>query len=137
MKSLTIPQVLKLKNNSDSNGNLVALEELKNVPFSIKRVFYIYKLNEGVVRGQHANKTSDFMFISLMGSCKVKYYYQSKFYEISLNEPTLALYLPKMVWKDMYEFSPDCVLLVLTNHFFDPNEYIRDFKVYQKMLRDI
>lgn len=113
----------------DESGKLIAIENSENIPFDIKRVFYIYGTKNGVVRGQHANKISRFVLIALSGSCKVRVYdMESKVEEkFLLNTPKIGLYLDKMVWKDMYEFSEDCVLLVLSD-----SEYIKDEYIYFK-----
>jgi hypothetical protein len=132
MVNITKPKIISLKNNSDVNGNLISIEESVDIPILIKRIFYIYGSKDNLVRGKHANRNSDFFFISLAGSCKVKYYYDSKFHYVLLDKPTFGLFLPKMVWKDMYEFTNNSVLLVITNTPYDNKEYIKDFDIYLK-----
>lgn len=113
----------------DENGKLVAIENNKNIPFDIRRIFYIYGTKNGVVRGQHANRISRFILICLMGSCEVKVYDMKEKIEenFKLDSPTKGLYLDRMIWKDMYNFSEDCVLLVLSD-----SEYIKDEYIYEK-----
>ena len=103
-----------------------------NIPFEIKRVFYIYGSDSQVVRGQHANRNSEFVLINVSGSSKVRV--DNGFEEeiIELNRPRMGLYLPTMVWKDMYDFSEDSVLLVLANTHYDGHEYIRDYDEFIK-----
>ena len=114
------------------NGKLVAIENSKNIPFDIKRIFYIYGTEENTIRGQHANKISRFVMICLSGSCEVKVYDMDEKIEekYKLNTPNQGLYLDRMIWKDMYNFSKDCVLLVLSD-----SEYIKDEYVYEKEMR--
>lgn len=111
------------------NGGMVEVEGLKDIPFEIKRVFYIFgKGNVGTVRGKHSNRKSEFVLFNIKGQSKVKTIdeeHNETVYE--LNKPNQALYLPKMVWKEMYDFTEDSVLMVLTNEYYDTNEYIRDF----------
>ena len=112
-----------------NNGGFVEVEGLRDVPFEIKRVFYIFgKGNVGTVRGMHSNRKSEFVLFNVKGRSKVKTIDEDLnevVYE--LNEPNQAIYLPKMVWKEMFDFSEDSVLMVLTNEYYDSTEYIRDF----------
>lgn len=119
----------------DERGHLVVVEGGRAVPFEIKRIFYIYGSDSGVVRGQHANKESEFVLINVSGKSKVRITDGVEKVEIELNKPNMGVYLPKMVWKDMYDFSNDSVLLVLASLHYDAQEYIRDFKEYLKLMK--
>lgn len=125
-------KALKIKFNQlgDKLGHLVVIEGNKNIPFDIARVFYIYGLDNNVIRGQHANKKSEFVLINVSGRSKVKIDYGSFTEIIELNEPHMGVYIPKMVWKEMYDFSQDSVLLVLSNHKYDSEEYVRNYDEY-------
>ena len=124
-------QMLEFPQHGDERGHLVAVEGLKDVPFEIKRVFYIYGSESDVVRGCHANRKSEFVLINVAGQSKVRARdglgNEAVF---SINRPHTGLYLPKMIWKDMYDFSPDSVLLVLSSEAYDPEEYIRDYDAF-------
>lgn len=122
-------KIINFNEFGDENGKLVAIENSKNIPFEIKRVFYIYGTKENVVRGQHANKISRFVLICLSGSCEVKIYDMEEKIEENfiLDSPQKGLYLDRMIWKDMYNFSENCVLLVLSD-----SEYIKDEYIYEK-----
>lgn len=120
----------------DERGHLVVAEFPHNIPFVIKRIFYIYGSDKNVVRGKHANRRSEFVLINVSGSCKVKIDTGKDQKIVNLDKPHKGLYLNKMVWKDMYDFSDDSVLLVLSNIAYDPNEYIRDYNEYLKEMRD-
>jgi hypothetical protein len=113
----------------------VALENSKDIPFNINRVFYIFGTKIDVVRGQHANKFSKFVLVALSGFCKVKTYDGYTTNEYTLDRPTKGLFINNMVWKDMFAFSSDCILLVLTDNFFDADEYIRDRRLYDRLLK--
>lgn len=125
-------RILEFGDLGDERGKLVVVEGNMDIPFEIKRVFYIYGSDKDVVRGQHANRTSEFVLINVSGSSKVRV--DNGFEEeiIELNRPRMGLYLPTMVWKDMYDFSEDSVLLVLANTHYDAEEYIRDYDEYLK-----
>ena len=125
-------KILEFGDLGDERGKLVVVEGAMDIPFEIKRVFYIYGSDSQVIRGQHANRDSEFVLINVSGSSKVRV--DNGFEEeiIELNRPRMGLYLPTMVWKDMYDFSEDSVLLVLANTHYDGNEYIRDYDEYLK-----
>ena len=125
-------KILEFGDLGDERGKLVVVEGAQDIPFDIQRVFYIYGSDSEVVRGQHANRNSEFVLINVSGSSKVRV--DNGFEEeiIELNRPRMGLYLPTMVWKDMYDFSEDSVLLVLANTHYDGHEYIRDYDEFIK-----
>ena len=125
-------KILEFDDLGDERGNLVVVEGEQDIPFEIKRVFYIYGSDSEVVRGQYANRNSEFVLINVSGTSKVRV--DNGFEEeiIELNRPRMGLYLPTMLWKDMYDFSEDSVLLVLANTHYDGAEYIRSYDEYVK-----
>ena len=126
-------QMLEFAQHGDERGHLVVVEGMKDIPFEIKRMFYIYGSDTNVVRGRHANRKSEFVMINVAGQSKVRVADGlGNEAEFSINRPHTGLYLPKMIWKDMYDFSPDSVLLVLSNEAYDPDEYIRDYDAFVK-----
>lgn len=114
----------------DERGKLVVIEGGQAIPFEIKRVFYIYDSDATVVRGQHANRESEFVLINVAGKSKVRITDGKEEFVAVLDRPMMGIYIPKMVWKDMYDFSPDSVLLVLASTHYDGGEYIRDYDTY-------
>lgn len=114
----------------DERGKLVVIEGGQAIPFEIKRVFYIYESDQDVIRGQHANRESEFVLVNVAGKSKVRITDGKEEYIVELNEPMMGVYIPKMIWKDMYDFSKDSVLLVLASTHYDGSEYIRDYNVY-------
>ena len=124
---LTFPQ------HGDERGHLVVVEGEQDIPFVVKRIFYMYGSDRNVVRGQHANRRSEFVLINVSGQSKIRVDdglgNEAVF---SLNRPHTGIYLPPMVWKDMYDFSEDSVLLVLANTHYDGHEYIRDYDEFIK-----
>lgn len=123
---------LQFADLGDERGKLVVAEGEIDIPFSIKRVFYIYGSDDSVVRGQHANRDSEFVLINVAGSSKVMITDGATREVVELNRPMEGVYIPKMIWKEMYDFSADSVLLVLASTHYDGNEYIRDFQQYLK-----
>ncbi len=124
-------EMLEFTQRGDERGQMVVVEGMQDVPFEIKRIFYIYGSDSDVVRGQHANRKSEFVLINVSGKSKVKVR-DGKGNEaiFCLNRPHTGIYLPKMIWKDMYDFSEDSVLLVLASEHYDPEEYIRNYDDY-------
>ncbi len=127
--------MLEFPQRGDERGHLVVVEGMKDIPFEIKRIFYIYGSDSSVVRGQHANIRSEFVLINVSGQCKVKTK-DGKGNEAvyCLDRPHTGIYLPKMIWKDMYDFSRDSVLLCLASTCYDSSEYIRDYSEFLKMV---
>lgn len=121
--------LLEFPELGDERGHLVVIENLKNIPFEIKRIFYIYGTKPDVIRGQHANKISRFVLINLCGSCKIKVNDGENEEIIILDKPHHGIYLDRMVWKDMYDFSEDSILLVLSDSVYLKDEYIRDINL--------
>ena len=134
MLDATEVKLLQFKENGDDRGRLVVVEGGMDIPFEIKRVFYIYGSSSDVVRGKHANRRSEFILINVAGSSKIRVIDRSgNEMVISLSRPHTGIYLPALVWKDMYDFSPDSVLLVLASEHYDPNEYIRDYEEFRRL----
>lgn len=133
MHNMNKVQMLEFPQRGDDRGHLVIAEGNKDIPFDIKRVFYIYGSDSEVVRGQHANRKSEFVLINVAGTSKVKVKDGEGNEAIfCLNRPHTGIYLPTMVWKDMYDFSSDSVLLVLASTYYDPEEYIRNYDEFVK-----
>jgi len=122
--------VLQFADLGDERGKLVVIESERNIPFAIKRVFYIYGSDSTVVRGQHANRESEFVLINVAGQSKVRITDGKEEIIVELNKPMTGVYIPKMIWKDMYDFSSDSVLLVLSSTHYDGKEYIRNYGEY-------
>lgn len=113
--------------HGDERGQLVAVEELKDVPFDIKRVYYLYETVQGVCRGFHAHKNLQQVLICVHGSCKVLLDDGREKRDVLLDKPNEGLYISNNVWREMHDFSPDAVLLVLASQLYDEADYIRDY----------
>lgn len=135
MHNINKVRMLEFPQHGDERGHLVIAEGNQDIPFDIKRVFYIYGSDKDVVRGQHANRRSEFVLINVAGTSKVKVKDGEGNEAIfCLNRPHTGVYLPTMVWKEMYDFSADSVLLCLASEHYDVTEYIRE---YSDFLREI
>ena len=123
--------ILNFEEKGDERGNLIVAEgEGIDSPFAIKRVFYIYGSDANVIRGQHANKKTEFVLINVCGTSKVKMTDGREEKIIVLDRPRMGLYLKSMIWKEMYDFSEDSIMLVLASEHYDANEYIREYSEY-------
>lgn len=122
--------------HKDDHGELVALEEIKDIPFQIKRVYYMYHTKTGITRGFHAHKILQQVLICVHGSCKVKLDNGTESEIISLDKPNVGLYVSNMIWREMFDFSSDAVLLVLASDFYDESDYIRDYDEFLKCVNN-
>ena len=120
-----------LPHHDDERGKMCVAEYDSVLPFIVKRIFYDYdnKLTDSV-RGIHANRTSRFVFICVNGSCSITADDGNKKETFLLDDPTKALYMDKMVWKEIFNYTVDCVLVVLSDSLYDKNEYIRDYESF-------
>lgn len=127
-------QVIKFafQQHGDSRGMLVALEELKDIPFQIKRVYYMYDTKPEVHRGFHAHRSLQQILICIHGSCKILLDNGSEKKIVSLEKPYEGLYIANDMWREMFDFSDDAVLMVLASEYYDENDYIRDYDTFLK-----
>ena len=114
--------------------NKLAMEkgfrEIKDIPFEIKRVYYMYDTKEGVRRGFHAHKSLRQILICIHGSCKIKLDNGKETKVIPLEKPYEGLYVTNAMWREMYDFSPDAVLMVLASELYDESDYIRNYEEF-------
>lgn len=128
--------ILQFGDLGDERGKLVVIEGAQSIPFDIKRIFYIYGSDATVIRGQHANRNSEFVLVNVAGQSKVRITDGTEEFIVELNKPMMGVYIPKMIWKDMYNFSSDSVLLVLASTHYDAKEYIRDYNDYIEIMKN-
>ena len=113
----------------DNRGKLSILDK-QNLPFNVNRIFFQYEVNKNQIRGNHANKKSSFILIVPAGSVNIKLNNGIDKLEIMLNSPNKALFVNKMIWKVMSDFSPNSFLFVLSDFNYDSNEYIYDYNEF-------
>lgn len=128
-------QVIKyaFQQHGDERGMLVALEEYKDIPFEVKRVYYMYDTKTDVHRGFHAHKCLEQILVCICGSCKVLLDNGEEKKVISLEKPYEGLYIANDMWREMYDFSPDAVLLVLASDYYNEQDYIRDYDEFKRI----
>lgn len=131
-------QVIKyaFQQHGDERGQLVALEEFKDIPFEIKRVYYMYDTGEGVHRGFHAHKSLEQILICIHGSCKILLDNGSEKKIVSLEKPYEGLYIANDMWREMYDFSEDAVLLVLASDYYNESDYIRNYDEFLSFINE-
>lgn len=120
----------------DDRGSLVALESGKTVPFIIKRVYYIFATKPGVSRGFHAHEHLNQVAVCVTGSCRMVLDNGTDRTSVWLDAPTKGVVINKMMWREMHDFSPDCVLLVLADKHYDETDYIRDYKSFLEAINN-
>lgn len=127
---------IQFQQHGDDRGQLVALEEQKEIPFNIKRVYYMYDTGQGVRRGYHAHKKLEQILICIHGSCLIHMDDGLRTEEVLLDKPYEGLYIPNNIWREMYDFSQDAVLMVLASELYDEQDYIRDYQRFMKYIRE-
>ncbi|MDJ0625423.1 MAG: FdtA/QdtA family cupin domain-containing protein [Candidatus Caenarcaniphilales bacterium] len=118
----------------DQRGSLVAIENFKDIPFEIKRVYYVFGTKLNLKRGKHAHSKLQQVLICVSGTCKIELDDGKEKIITNLNKPSLGLYIGSLIWREIFDFSPECVLLVLASDIYDEDEYIRDYSRFKKLV---
>lgn len=127
-------KILDLPKFEDPRGNLTFIEESGHIPFEIKRVYWIYDVPGGQIRGGHAFKKQKEFVVALSGSFDVVVHNGKEEHCFSLNRSYYGLYIPNGLWRHMENFSTNSLALVICNTFFDDEDYVRDFEIYKKTI---
>lgn len=120
-------KIIPLQAHGDDRGSLISLEEENNIPFEIKRVYYMFNTKNDVRRGLHAHRKLKQVAIAVRGSCRFVLDDGRERIEVVLDNPAQGLLIDSCLWREMYDFSEDCVLMVLADSHYDENDYIRDY----------
>lgn len=123
-------KIISLDAHGDARGELVAIEGMKDLPFEIKRTYYIFDTVKGVRRGYHAHKKLKQLLICVSGKCKIFLDDGEETEVVVLDSPKKGLYIENDIWREMYDFSKDAVLLVLASEHYDESDYIRDYREF-------
>lgn len=125
-------KVINFAKITDGRGGLTPIEFPKDLPFEIKRIYYIYDVSKGTRRGYHSHKDLEQVLLAVNGEIKIliKTPYEEEI--IQLNDPAQGLYIGPMIWREMFDFSEKSVLLVLASHEYDENDYLRNYDEYEK-----
>lgn len=119
--------IVNLEEHGDDRGTLIALEQMANIPFEIKRVYYMFDTVTGVRRGFHAHKCLKQMLICVHGSCKILLDDGTEKQEVILDKPNIGLIIESNIWREMFDFSEDAVLMVVASELYDESDYIRNY----------
>jgi dTDP-4-dehydrorhamnose 3,5-epimerase-like enzyme len=122
--------MLKIPQFSDDKGNLCAIEASIDIPFEIKRVYYITDVRSDTVRGNHSHRKLHQVLICLNGTVRLRVYNGTEFDDITLSSPNEGVYIGPHVWREMHDFSDQSVLMVLASQHYDESDYIRSFDQY-------
>lgn len=123
-------KLVQLQKHGDERGVLISLEYQRNVPFEIRRVYYLFGTKEGVKRGLHAHRALTQMIVAVRGQCRFLLDDGGERVEVLLDNPAQGLLVKSMIWREMYDFSSDCVLMVLADAHYDESDYIRDYQEF-------
>lgn len=126
----------EFEEHGDERGTLIALEQFKNIPFDIKRVYYMFDTKEGVRRGYHAHKCLKQILVCVKGSCKILLDDGKEKESVLLDRPSKGLYIESNIWREMYDFSPDAVLMVLASELYTESDYIRNYDEFLKYVEE-
>lgn len=130
-------KIVNFKTHGDERGNLIAIEQNNEIPFEIKRIYYIFDTIDGVRRGYHAHKELQQMLICIHGSCKILLDDGDEKKIVELDDPSKGLYLNDVLWREMYDFSADAVLLVIVSDYYSEDDYIRDYTDFLRFKKKI
>lgn len=130
------PEIIELSIMGDRRGRLISIEQMKTIPFKIKRVYYIYATKTDVIRGLHAHKQLEQLAVCVSGSCRMLLDDGNQKTEVLLDKPDRGLLIKSMIWHEMSEFSTDCVLMVLADEYYDESDYIRDYSTFLELAGD-
>jgi dTDP-4-dehydrorhamnose 3,5-epimerase-like enzyme len=130
---MSLIKIIDFKSLGDTRGNLIAVEGIKDIPFDIKRVYYIFDTEAAVTRGFHAHKELVQVAICVSGSCKILMDDGFNKQTITLDSPKQGVLIDKMQWHEMHCFSVDCVLLVLASDYYDESDYIRSYEEFNNL----
>ena len=131
---MSLIKTISFKPLGGGRGSLVSLEGNESVPFDIKRVYYIFDTKEGVSRGFHAHRNLKQVAVCVTGSCRFVLDNGKQREEVVLDKPTTGLLIEDLTWREMHDFSPDCVLMVLASEYYDKLDYIRDYDEFLEMV---
>lgn len=130
-------KLLSLQTIGDERGKLVSLESNKNLPFAIKRVYYMFDTSPDEPRGFHAHKELEQLVIAIDGACEFVLDDGKSKESVWLNRPDVGLYIGKNMWREMRNFSYGCKLMILASDYYDESEYIRDYAEFLDIIKRV
>ena len=135
MKAQAEPHLLELPRVFDHRGNLSFLQTPDQIPFEVRRAYWIYDVPGGEMRGSHAFRETAEVVIALSGSFEVALHDGSEEHVFSLNRSYVGVYVPRMLWRTLRNFSTNSLAFILASTDYDENDYIRDFAEFRRLVR--
>lgn len=127
-------RIIDLPKIEDRRGNLTFIEENRHIPFKIKRVYWIYDVPGGEIRGSHAFRKNEEFIIAISGSFDVILDNGKEKYSYHLNRSYRGIYVPKMIWRTLENFSTNSLCLVLASAEYDPDDYVWNYRTFRKQV---
>ena len=132
---MSLIRIINFPPLGDDRGSLVALEANKTVPFDVKRVYYIFGTQAGLSRGFHAHRALQQVAVCVTGKCRMVLDDGQVREEVWLDSPTKGVLIGDLIWREMHDFSTDCVLLVLASELYDESDYIRSYNEFKQAMK--
>ena len=131
---MSLIKIINFPSIGDNRGSLVAMETMDKIPFNIKRVYFIFDTQKNVSRGFHSHKNLQQLAVCVSGKCRMTLDDGKKREEVWLDSPNKGIFIDKYIWREMHDFSEDCVLLVLVSEHYDESDYIRSYDDFKEAL---
>lgn len=124
---MSLIDLIDLEPLGDDRGQLFSVEANQNIPFDIKRVYYMFGMESDVPRGFHAHKELQQVAICTKGSCKLVMDDGTSKEEVFIDKPNTGIVIDKLIWHEMHDFSEDCILMVIASDHYEEDDYIRNY----------
>ena len=132
---MSLFKLIDLLRIGDELGSLVAIEANQDIPFDVKRVYYMLNVQAGCARGFHAHRKLKQLAVCVSGSCRILLDDGKNKESVVLDSPAKGLLIGDLVWREMHDFTSDCVLLVLASGHYDESDYIHDYNDFIREVR--
>lgn len=133
---MSIINLIQFESIGDDRGALISLEQFHNIPFEIKRIYYIFDTHPEISRGFHAHYNLEQVAICMRGSVTFLIDDGTQREKVTLNSPNVGLHIQGLKWREMHDFSDDCILMVVASDFYDERDYIRKYEVFKCLTKD-
>jgi dTDP-4-dehydrorhamnose 3,5-epimerase-like enzyme len=130
---MSLIKIINLPTIGDNRGSLIAMETMDKIPFNIKRAYFIFDTQKNVSRGFHAHKDLQQVAVCVAGKCRMTLDNGKKREDVWLDSPNKGIFIDKYIWREMHDFSGDCVLLVLASEHYSDSDYIRSYDQFLRI----
>jgi dTDP-4-dehydrorhamnose 3,5-epimerase-like enzyme len=131
---VSLIDLIEFKPLGDDRGQLFSIESNQNIPFNIKRVYYMFGMQNDVPRGFHAHKELQQFAICIKGSCKLVMDDGTTKEEVVIEKPNIGIVIDKLIWHEMHDFSEDCILMVIASDLYDESDYLRSYDDFKNLV---